>query len=136
MFTPSSHDVRRFFCEALRKRRAGEILTPMDAIAADWIEQHPEYHDELGNAEEAVARDYAVEGGKPNPFLHLSMHLSITEQVAANATKTRQRQQQGRGRGRGQQGRRRCGRQFQAGVGAARSDAQGVMPASSAEATM
>ena len=82
MFTPSSNDVRRFFCEALRKRRAGEILTPMDAIAADWIEQHPEYHDELTDADAAVARDYSVEGGKPNPFLHLSMHLSITEQVS------------------------------------------------------
>jgi hypothetical protein len=82
MFTPSSNDVRRFFCEALRKRRAGEILTPMDAIAADWIEQHPEYHDELADADAAVARDYSVEGGKPNPFLHLSMHLSITEQVS------------------------------------------------------
>jgi len=84
MFTPSSHDVRRFFCEAYRKRRAGEILTPMDAIAADWIDQHPEYHDALGDAEEAVARDYSVEGGQANPFLHLSMHLSITEQVSVD----------------------------------------------------
>jgi hypothetical protein len=82
MFTPSSHDVRRFFCEAYRKRRAGEILTPMDAMAADWIDQHPEYHDALQDAETAVARDYSVEGGQPNPFLHLSMHLSITEQVS------------------------------------------------------
>ena len=82
MFTPSSHDVRRFFCEALRKRRAGEILTPMDAIAADWIDQHPEYHEALEDAEAAVARDYSVEGGQANPFLHLSMHLSITEQVS------------------------------------------------------
>jgi hypothetical protein len=82
MFTPSSHDVRRFFCEAWRKRRAGEILTPMDAIAADWIDQHPEYHDALEDADAAVARDYSVEGGQANPFLHLSMHLSITEQVS------------------------------------------------------
>ena len=82
MFTPSSHDVRRFFCEALRKQRAGEVLTPMDAIAADWITQHPEYHDALADAEAAVARDYSVEGGQPNPFLHLSMHLSIEEQVS------------------------------------------------------
>ena len=71
MFTPSSHDVRRFFCDAWRKQRAGEILTPMDAIAADWIVQHPEYHDALMDADEAVARDYSVEGGQPNPFLHL-----------------------------------------------------------------
>jgi hypothetical protein len=82
MFTPSSDDVRRFFCEAFRKHRAGEVLTPMDAIAADWIAQHPEYHDELRDAEEAIARDYSVESGRTNPFLHLSMHLSISEQVS------------------------------------------------------
>ena len=82
MFTPSSHDVRRFFCEAFRKQRAGEILTPMDAIAADWIAMHPEYADVLGDAEGAIARDYSVEGGQANPFLHLSMHLSIAEQVS------------------------------------------------------
>jgi hypothetical protein len=82
MFTPSSHDVRRFFCEALRKQRAGEILTPMDAIAADWIAQHPEYHDALADVEAAIERDYSVEGGQANPFLHLSMHLSIAEQVS------------------------------------------------------
>jgi hypothetical protein len=82
MFTPSSHDVRRFFCEAFRKQRAGDILTPMDAIAADWIAQHPEYHDALSDLDAAIARDYSVEGGESNPFLHLSMHLSIAEQVS------------------------------------------------------
>ena len=55
MFTPSSHDVRRFFCEALRKQRNGEILSPMDAIAADWIVQHPEYHAARGEADKAKA---------------------------------------------------------------------------------
>ncbi len=82
MFTPSSNDVRRFFCEAYRKQRAGEILSPMDAIAADWIAQHPEYAEALSDADAAVARDYSVEGGQANPFLHLSMHLSIAEQVS------------------------------------------------------
>ena len=84
MFNPSRVDVRRFFCEAFRKQRAGEILSPMDAIAADWIAQHPEYEDVLSDADAAVARDYSVEGGQANPFLHLSMHLSIAEQVAAD----------------------------------------------------
>jgi len=82
MFTPSSDDVRRFFCEAYRKQRSGEILTPMDAIAADWISHHPEYADALTDVEAAIARDYSVEGGQANPFLHLSMHLSIAEQVS------------------------------------------------------
>ena len=82
MFTPSSDDVRRFFCEAYRKQRSGEILSPMDAIAADWIVQHPEYDEVLLDADAALARDYSVEGGQANPFLHLSMHLSIAEQVS------------------------------------------------------
>jgi hypothetical protein len=82
MFAPSQHDVRRFFCEAFRKRREQLPLTPMETVAADWIAQHPEYHAELDNVEEAVARSYAVESGRTNPFLHLSMHLSISEQVS------------------------------------------------------
>lgn len=82
MFTPSQEDVRRFFCAAYAKQREGGVLTPLEAIAADWILQHPEYHAELGDAEAAVAAVYDVEHGRPNPFLHLSMHLSISEQIS------------------------------------------------------
>lgn len=58
MFNPSRDDVRRFFTETWRKQRAGEILTPLEAIAADWIVEHPEYHDELADADGAAARNY------------------------------------------------------------------------------
>lgn len=82
MFTPSQHDVRRFFCETFRKQQANEILTPLEAIARDWIVQHPEYVDALKDVEAALAADYSVESGQSNPFLHLSMHLSIAEQIS------------------------------------------------------
>jgi hypothetical protein len=82
MFQPSQHDVRRFFCEAARRQREGLPLEPLQAQAAAWIAEHPEYADDLADAEAAVARAYAVEDGRTNPFLHLSMHLSIAEQVA------------------------------------------------------
>lgn len=82
MFTPSQHDVRTFFCEAYRKTRAGLPLTPMEALAADWIDRHPEYHGELADETTAQAAVYDVEAGRTNPFLHLSMHLSISEQIA------------------------------------------------------
>ncbi|HEY4541421.1 MAG TPA: DUF1841 family protein [Noviherbaspirillum sp.] len=82
MFTPSQHDVRRFFCETHRKMRANEILTPLEAIARDWIIQHPEYDDALTQVEDALAADYSVERGQSNPFLHLAMHLSIAEQLS------------------------------------------------------
>ena len=82
MFSPSPHDVRRFFCEARRKQLDAAPLTPLEAIAADWIAGHPEYHAELADVDAALAATYPVEGGKTNPFLHLSMHLSISEQAS------------------------------------------------------
>ena len=82
MFQPSQADVRRFFCDAFARQRDGLPLEPMAAIAAHWIDEHPEYHADLADAEAAVARDYRVEDGRTNPFLHLAMHLTIEEQCA------------------------------------------------------
>ncbi|MDF3036600.1 MAG: hypothetical protein K0S28_1874 [Paucimonas sp.] len=82
MFNPSQQDVRRFFCETYRKHHANDILTPLEAIARDWLMQHPEYADHLADVEQALAMDYSVERGQSNPFLHLAMHLSITEQIS------------------------------------------------------
>ncbi len=82
MFSPSQHDVRRFFCTTFTKQRDHAVLTPIEAIARDWIMQHPEYADALGDVDAALAADYSVEQGQGNPFLHLSMHLSIAEQIS------------------------------------------------------
>ena len=82
MFAPTPHDVREFFCTAQRKLRDKEPLTPLEALAADWIAEHPEYAAELADVEAARAAVYPIEGGRTNPFLHLSMHLSISEQVS------------------------------------------------------
>lgn len=82
MFNPSQQDVRRFFCEAFRKHRHNQILTPLEAIARDWIIEHPEYDDALADVDKALEADYSVEQGQANPFLHLSMHLSISEQIS------------------------------------------------------
>ncbi|MEO8805968.1 MAG: DUF1841 family protein [Burkholderiaceae bacterium] len=81
MFNPSQNDVRRFFCEAWRKHGSALPLTPIEAQAADWINEHPEYHADLADLDAALAAVFDVEAGRTNPFLHLSMHLSITEQV-------------------------------------------------------
>ena len=82
MFNPSQQDVRRFFCKTSRKYRDRGILTPMEAIARDWIIEHPEYEQALSDSDAALEADYSVERGQDNPFLHLSMHLSIAEQVS------------------------------------------------------
>ena len=82
MFQPSQHDVRRFFCETFTRQRDGLPLDAMQGQAAPWIDEHPEYHAELADVDTAVAASYSVEEGRTNPFLHLSMHLSIAEQVS------------------------------------------------------
>ena len=84
MFTPSQQDVRRFFCETYRKLHAKEIFTPLEAIASDWIQQHSEYDEVLSNLDTALHANYSMEQGNSNPFLHLSMHLSIAEQIAVD----------------------------------------------------
>lgn len=82
MFNPSRDDARRFFCEAWRKRGAGEVVTPLEALALKWIDRHPEYHALLADAESAVAADFSIDRGQSNPFLHLAMHLAIEEQLS------------------------------------------------------
>ena len=54
----------------------------LETIAGMWINEHPEYHAELADTETALATMYDAEDGKKNPFLHLSMHLSISEQCS------------------------------------------------------
>ena len=82
MFNPSQSDVRRFFCAVYAKWLIKETMDGIETIAALWIAEHPEYHQDLSDAEAAVARDYTVDAGRTNPFLHLSMHLSISEQCS------------------------------------------------------
>lgn len=83
MFNPSRDQVRNFFIETWRKHRARELLTPMESIAADIIGLHPEYHTVLEDPE-SVDRDFPPEAGQINPFLHLSLHLAIEEQLAVD----------------------------------------------------
>ena len=81
MFSPTQSDVRGFFVEARRKRLGGLPLTPLETIAADWTDGHPEYAADLADADAAREETYGADSGRENPFLHLSMHLSISEQV-------------------------------------------------------
>ena len=82
MFTPSQADVRQFFCSVHAKAQTLQAMGALETIAGMWINEHPEYHAELADTETALATMYDAEDGKTNPFLHLSMHLSISEQCS------------------------------------------------------
>jgi len=82
VFNPSRDEARRFLIEAWAKCRAGSPLTDLERIAADLVALHPEYHATLEQPEKFADRDYAPETGDVNPFLHLSLHLAVAEQLA------------------------------------------------------
>lgn len=82
MFNPTREQVRRFFCDAWKKYLDRQPLVGAEVTAADIALRHPEYHPLLTDAEAAVNKDWVPEGGEMNPFLHLSLHLAIHEQVS------------------------------------------------------
>ena len=82
MFNPSRDEARRFLIDAWAKRRAEQPLSGLEQKAAALIALHPEYHTILEAPERHLDRDYAPESGAINPFLHLSLHLAVAEQLA------------------------------------------------------
>jgi Domain of unknown function (DUF1841) len=82
MFNPSRDEARRFFLEAWRKHRGRELVSPLEDAAARLVAQHPEYHALLDDSEAALTREWTPETGEANPFLHLSLHLAVEEQLS------------------------------------------------------
>jgi hypothetical protein len=79
----SREELRRRYVEAWRRYREGLPLEPLDAQVADVVALHPEYH-ALLEAPDALTRDFTVEQGQVNPFLHMGLHLGVREQVSTN----------------------------------------------------
>ena len=81
MFKPSRDQARQFLIEAWQKRRSKLPATALETLAADIIEWHYEYH-ALLEAPDAATREWTPEQGETNPFLHMSLHLAIEEQLS------------------------------------------------------
>ena len=79
MFDPSREQVRDMFFETWRKYRESVPLAGIETLAIDVILQHPEYHAMLSEPERTRERDYTEE---TNPFLHMSLHLALEEQLS------------------------------------------------------
>jgi len=82
MFSPSQADVRRFLCGVHAKTQSGAPMEAIETLASLWIAEHPEYHADLADVDAVIARNYDETPALTNPFLHLSMHLSISEQCS------------------------------------------------------
>jgi hypothetical protein len=75
-------DIRNVFFDAWAKYNAGEVLLGAESTVVHVALQHPEYHDVLANREKYSDRDYHIDAGETNPFLHMGMHVTIIEQIS------------------------------------------------------
>ena len=84
LFQPSRDQVRDFFFEAWGKFKAQKSLTDLEKIGLSVMLMHPEYHTILDAPDQFKQQEYFPEFGETNPFLHMSLHLSILEQISIN----------------------------------------------------
>jgi len=82
MFNPSRDEARRFLTDAWAKYRAQAPLTGLERMAASLVALHPEYQPIVEDPEHSLHRDFRPESGDVNPFLHLSLHLAVAEQLS------------------------------------------------------
>lgn len=84
LFNPSRDEVREFFFTTWAKFEQTQPLSDLEKIAINVIQMHPEYHHILEAPEKFKQQAYFPEQGETNPFLHMSLHLSILEQISIN----------------------------------------------------
>ena len=84
LFNPSRDEVREFFFNTWSQFKAQKPLTDLEKIALGVINMHPEYQAILDAPAQYKSQEYFPEFGETNPFLHMSLHLSILEQVSIN----------------------------------------------------
>ncbi len=80
----SRDEVRQVYLDVWRKLQQNGLLETMEAIIAEVIEIHPEYHSLLEQSEDIRQQEFTPEQGQTNPFLHMGMHIALREQAGAD----------------------------------------------------
>lgn len=85
MFIQDRDSGRQFFFQVWEKYKEQKIqLEALEQLVLGVILEHPEYHGFLEDQEEGLRREFTPEMGQSNPFLHMSMHIALKEQISTN----------------------------------------------------
>lgn len=84
LFTQDRTRTRQLFRSVWQKHSSGQLLEPLEKQIASLLDEHPEYHSLLSGDEDVLDREFKAEDGRENPFLHLSLHLALREQVGTD----------------------------------------------------
>ena len=83
MFGQNRQQLRQFYHDVWQKKNSQQTLNALETSIAQVIEEHPEYHKIFAN-DASLEQEYFVEDGQTNPFLHMSLHLSLHEQISTD----------------------------------------------------
>jgi len=83
MFSNNRTELRKVFYDCWKLKQDGQVMDALQQMIASVIEQHPEYHSLL-EKDANIDRDYHPAHGETNPFLHMSMHIALIEQISTN----------------------------------------------------
>jgi len=84
LFTQERTRTRELFRSAWKKKQLDQALEPLEKQIVSLLDDHPEYHALLSGDDDVLDKDYKAEDGRENPFLHLSLHLALREQVGTD----------------------------------------------------
>lgn len=84
MFGQDRNQLRQMFFHSWQKHQQRQTLTSLELSIVSIIELHPEYHAIIQNPDSNLDRDFTPEMGQTNPFLHMSMHIALHEQISTN----------------------------------------------------
>jgi len=84
LFGDDRESLRAHFFLVWGKLQDREPLEPLEAIIAEVINMHPEYHGIIADPVANMDRDWGPEGGESNPFLHMGLHIAIKEQLTTD----------------------------------------------------
>lgn len=82
MFNQDRTALRQQYFNAWQKYHAKQLLSPLDSQVVQVILDHPEYQDTIEHSEKYS--DHSFEADDINPFLHMSMHLALRDQISTD----------------------------------------------------
>ncbi|GJM06471.1 MAG: hypothetical protein DHS20C10_02050 [marine bacterium B5-7] len=84
IFSSERQQLRQTFIDAWQKAKDNETLTPFEREIVTVIQFHPEYQAMFDTPDKVVDKDFSPDAGETNPFLHLSGHIGLHEQLSTN----------------------------------------------------
>lgn len=87
IFGQDRDQLRQIWFDAWNNHQSGKLLIPLHQELIKIIQLHPEYQVIFKQQEQYLGKEYLPEFGETNPFLHMSMHQGIHEQLSSGRPK-------------------------------------------------